>query len=67
MDEAEELAGLKIHSPSSHVALSGDFTVFIAKTEQLSEDASHNNELNRVGGEDGELLDNFPNESPLLR
>ncbi|XP_076221898.1 thrombospondin-1 like protein golden goal isoform X2 [Nomia melanderi] len=67
MEEPEEFAGLKIHSPSSHVALSGDLTVFIAKTEQLSEDVSYSNELNRVDGEDSELLDNFPNESPLLR
>ncbi|XP_078041481.1 thrombospondin-1 like protein golden goal isoform X1 [Augochlora pura] len=55
MVEAEEFGALEINSPSSHLAFSGDLTVFIVKNEMLGD------------AEDSEKLDSDSNESPVLR
>ncbi|KZC09359.1 PREDICTED: uncharacterized protein LOC107187597 [Dufourea novaeangliae] len=67
VDEGEEFGALKIHSPSSHVALSGDFTVFIVKSDQVLKGTSYTNELKRVDGENSGQLENLSNKAPLLR
>ncbi|XP_076298910.1 thrombospondin-1 like protein golden goal isoform X3 [Lasioglossum baleicum] len=58
MVEAEEFGALKINSPSSHVALSGDLTVFIVKTNEreMLEDGASSEKLNSAS-----------TESPALR
>lgn len=65
--EREEFGALIIDSPSSHVALSGDLTVFIAKSDEALENAEYRNELNGENNDDAQQVEHFFDESPLLR
>lgn len=66
MEEGEEFGTLNIDSPSSHVALSGDLTVIIVKSDPILKGVKHTNEL-KENSANVEHLENFSNELPLLR
>ncbi|XP_076667643.1 thrombospondin-1 like protein golden goal [Andrena cerasifolii] len=65
--EREEFGALVIDSPTSHVALSGDLTVFIAKSDEALENAEYRNELNEESNDNAQQVEHFSDESPLLR
>ncbi|XP_076233758.1 thrombospondin-1 like protein golden goal isoform X2 [Calliopsis andreniformis] len=62
----EDYGALIIDSPSSHVALSGDLTVFIARSDQVLTNENYANDLKEENG-DAEQLEGSSNESSLLR
>lgn len=65
--EEEDFSALIIDSPSSHVALSGDLTVFITKSDQALGNENYARESDEENDDDVKQLEGFPNESPLLR
>ncbi|XP_054009460.1 uncharacterized protein LOC128892872 [Hylaeus anthracinus] len=67
MKEEDELGVLNIDSPSSHVALSGDLTVLLVKSDSTLKEANRTDKLLKENGNDPERIENVSNELPLLR
>lgn len=67
IEEEDEFTLLKIDSPSSHVALSGDLTISVAKSNETSEKTKYKYEFKDEGNRDAKLLKNISNQFFLLR
>ncbi|KAK9304257.1 hypothetical protein QLX08_004258 [Tetragonisca angustula] len=67
IEEEDEFTLLKIDSPSSHVALSGDLTISVAKSNETSGKTKYKYEFKDEGNRDAKLLKNISNQSFLLR
>lgn len=66
MEDEEEFVALKINSPSSHVALSGDLTISVEKSNETSEKAKYKYEFKEENG-DFKFFTNISNKICLLR
>ncbi|OAD56642.1 SCO-spondin [Eufriesea mexicana] len=66
MEDAEEFFALKINSPSSHVALSGDLTISVEKSNETLEKAKYKYEFKEENG-DLKFFKNISNQIFLLR
>ncbi|XP_034191909.2 thrombospondin-1 like protein golden goal isoform X1 [Osmia lignaria lignaria] len=68
MEETEELTSLKIHSPSSHVALSGDLVISVINSNETLDETKYKYEFKKENNQDiKQLDDNVSNELSLLR
>ncbi|XP_076390304.1 thrombospondin-1 like protein golden goal isoform X2 [Megachile rotundata] len=67
MEEKEEFASLKIDSPSSHVALSGDLVISVVKSNQTLDETKYKYEFKKENNQNIKQLDNVSNEFSLLR
>ncbi|XP_076749632.1 thrombospondin-1 like protein golden goal isoform X1 [Xylocopa sonorina] len=67
MENEKEFTTLIIDSPSSHVALSGDLTISIAKSNQTLKRTKYKYEFKEEDNEDTKLFKNISNKFFLLR
>lgn len=67
VEEEDEFTLLKIDSPSSHVALSGDLTISVAKSNETLEKTKYKYEFKDKENRDAKLLQNISNQFFLLR
>lgn len=68
MEETEEFTSLKIYSPSSHVALSGDLVISVINSNETLDETKYKYEFKKENNQDiKQLDDNVSNELSLLR
>lgn len=67
MEDEEEFALLKINSPSSHIALSGDLEISIAKMNQTLDKIKYKYEFKEEDIHDAKSIGNISNDLFLLR
>ncbi|CAK9822132.1 SSPOP [Anthophora retusa] len=67
MEDEEEFTALKIDSPSSHIALSGDLTISLVKSNRTFEKAKYKYAFKDKNEDSAKLLKNISNEYFLLR
>lgn len=66
-EDEEDFSALKINSPSSHIALSGDLTITVAKSNKTLKNSKYKYEFKEKENENFKSFKNISNQFMLLR